>query len=161
MDAAELDAFIDQAKALTCSRNAEASARFGLGSHARYDLDLAERTLAFRDDKGAIFVTARIVPIGSLAPAAGTWLWSWENDSIPKNASADMNAVRRFGETRDIAALQRTFSPCDEALAWALSAIALKLLDGEAIYRIEQNANSLFLLLFDVSARKTVEFPEN
>ena len=150
MDGAELDRFIDDAKSLTKTRNAQAAREFGLGGHARYQLDLATRTLTFFDASDAPAVTARIVPVGSLAGAAQSWLWSWENGSIPQQASKAMQAIRSFGKKHNIAALERTFSPCDDALAWALAAISLKLLDAQATYRIDQAKTQLFLLLFDL-----------
>jgi len=150
MDAAELDRFIDEAKSLTKTRNAQAEGEFGLGGHARYHLDLEARTLAFFDASDAPVVTARIVPVGSLSQASQSWLWSWENESIPEQASKAMQTVRQFGEKHDIAALEGTFSPCDDALAWALAAISLKLLDAQGVYRIDQAKTLLFLLLFDL-----------
>lgn len=153
MDAAELDAFIDEATALTRERNAEVARDYGLGTHARYDLDLSAGRLTFRGPEGEDVVTARVVAVGSWAEEAGSWLWSWENDSIPRDESADMQAVRVFGATHDVAALRGSFSPCDEALAWALAAISLKLLDARAVYRVPQAKNLLFLLLFDLERK--------
>jgi uncharacterized protein DUF6882 len=150
MDTAELDQLIDEAKALAKKRNEVAQQEFGLGGYARYDLDLRSRLLRFFDANDRQAVNARTVPVGSLAPGSKSWLWSWENESIPSEASEPMLAVTHFGEKNKVAALKHTFSPCDEALAWALAAISLKLLDAQAIYRIAQTENQLFLLLFDL-----------
>lgn len=150
MDGAKLDRFIDDAKSLTQTRNAQATRKFGLGSHARYHLDLASHTLTFFDPSDAPAMATRIVPVGSLANASHSWLWSWENESIPQQASKAMLAIRSFGKEHDIAALERGFSPCDDALAWALAAISLKLLGAQGTYRIDQARTQLFLLLFDL-----------
>jgi hypothetical protein len=150
MDAAELDAFAEEANSLTKSRNAEAARTFGLGSHARFDLDLKARRLSFLDAGGAPMVTSRVVPVGSWARTSQSWLWSWDNDSIPHAASDEMAAVRKFGEVHDVAALRQSLESCDEPLAWALAAISLKLLDAQGVYRIEQDRTFLFLLLFDL-----------
>jgi hypothetical protein len=150
METAELDRFIDDAKELTKARNARAARDFGLGGHARYHLDLVTQTLMFFDASDSAAVTARIVAVGSLAHASQSWLWSWENESIPAQAAQPMQAVRHFGEKHDIAALGQTFSPCDEPLAWALAAIACKLLDAQGVYRVDQEKTQLFLLLFDL-----------
>jgi hypothetical protein len=150
MDTAELDAFAEEANALAKSRNAQAASKFGLGSHARYDLDLEERRLSFLDAGGARVVTARVVPVGSWARGSHSWLWSWENNSIPHAASDAMAVVRKFGEAHDVAALRQSLESCDESLAWALAAISLKLLDAQCVYRIEQPRTFLFLLLFDL-----------
>jgi hypothetical protein len=146
----ELDRFIDEAKTLTKARNADASREYGLGGHARYQLDLAAGTLTFLSEQDEPATTARIVPVGSLAPASQSWLWAWENASIPREISAAMQAVRTFGEEHDVAALRHNFAPCEESLAWALAAISLKLLNAEAVYRVEQEKTLLFLLLFEL-----------
>ena len=150
MEDADLDRFIDEAKSLTRERNAQAETEFGLGRHARYQLDLETRTLTFFDASDAPVVTARIVPVGSVVHSSRSWLWSWENESIPKEASEPMRAVAAFGREHGIPALERNFSPCDDSLAWALAAISLRLLDAEGIYRVGQTKTQLFLLLFDL-----------
>lgn len=150
MEEAELDRFIDDAKKLTKSRNDDATREFGLGSHARYQLDLAVGTLTFFNEGDGPAARARVVPVGSLAPASQSWLWAWENASIPAETSRAMQAVRAFGKEHDVAALQQNFTPCDEALAWALAAISLKLLGADAVYRIDQEKSQLFLLLCDL-----------
>lgn len=150
MDDVELDRFIEEAKSLTKSRIADAARQFGLGGHARFQLDLEAGTLAFFNKSDEPAAMARIVPVGSLATASQSWLWSWENQSIPTAISAALEAVVHFGKEHDVAALQQNFAPCDEALAWALAAISLRLLDAEAVYRIEQEGSKLFLLLYDL-----------
>jgi hypothetical protein len=150
MDTAELDQFIGDAKAMTEARNAEAARQFRLGGYPRYELDLETQALIFFNSDDRPTVASRAIPVGTLAKESKSWLWSWENESIPKEISAPMNEVRSFGAKHDIDALQQTFSPCDEALAWALAAVSLKLLDAQTVYRIDQSKTQLFLLLFDL-----------
>ena len=150
MEDADLDRFIDVAKSLTRERNARAEKEFGLGHHGRYHLDLETRTLTFLDPNGTPVVTARAVPAGSVAHSSQSWLWSWENESIPKEASEPMHAVRAFGSEHGIPALEENFSPCEDSVAWALAAISLKLLDAQSVYRIDQLKTHLFLLMFDL-----------
>lgn len=157
MEDADLDRLIDEAKSLTRERNAQAESEFGLGHHARYHLDLETRTLTFFDANDAPVVTARAVPLGSVAQSSRSWLWSWENESIPKQASEPMRAVSEFGRKHGIPALERNFSPCDDSLSWALAAISLKLLDAQSVYRINQNKSHLFLLLFDIKSIKSAD----
>lgn len=152
MESADLDRFIDEATSLTAERNAQAERAFGLGHHARYHLDLETRTLTFFDANDAPVVTSRAVPVGSLARPSQSWLWSWENESMPKDATEAMLAVAHFGRENGIPALERNFSPCGDSLAGALAAISLKLLDAQGVYRIEQTKTRLFLLLFDLKS---------
>ena len=150
MDAAALDSLITESKSVTQLRNDLAKRDFGLGSHARYQLDLELRIVTFFDTSDKAEVIAKIVPVGSLSLTAHSWLWSWENETIPGEASQPMLQVRSFGEAHDIPPLTQTFTPCDDALAWALAAISLKLLDAAGVYRIGQAKTGLYLLLFDL-----------
>ena len=147
MNNKELDDYIDVAKALTRSRIAKAQQDFGLGSFSQFNLDLEAGSIFFKGADGAAKLQAHVIPIGSWAKSTQSWLWSWENESIPKEISAPLALVKQFGFAQDVPTLQETFSPCDEALAWALASISLKVLDAECIYRIDQGKNLLFLLL--------------
>lgn len=150
MNAKKIDEYIALATALTKSRILDAENSFGLGSNFDFDLDLLNSKIVFSNAKGQANCTASVIPIGSWAKLAQTWLWSWENESIPKQVSAPMEPVKLFGDQHEISALQHTFSPCDEAMAWALASISLKILDAQCVYRVDRGKNLLFLLLNDI-----------
>ena len=154
MDGIELDNYIQRAKDLAQSRITKAQHEFGLGNHANFDLNLERCTITFSGLSHRIKATASVIPIGSWAKGAQTWLWSWENESIPKQVSAPMGPVKLFGDQHEISALQHTFSPCDEAMAWALASISLKILDAQCVYRVDRGKNLLFLLLNELKLAK-------
>lgn len=147
----EIDIYIGQATTLTKERISAAERDFGLGSHARFDLDLNNQKIVFKNADGRVVCSASVIPIGSWAKKAESWLWSWENDSIPKTISIPVKAISEFGAQNEIPALEETFSPCDEALAWSLASIALKILNAQSVYRVDQGKNLLFLLLNEIA----------
>jgi hypothetical protein len=150
MNSKELDEYIESAKALTRERIAKAQKKFGLGSFAQFNLDLEQGAIFFKEADGTVKVIASVVPIGSWAKTPQSWLWSLENESIPAGISAPLEPVKLFGAKHDAPALQHAFSPCDEALAWALSSVSLKILDAQCVYRVDQGKNLLFLLLNNI-----------
>jgi hypothetical protein len=130
-----------------------AKACFGLGSYRRYDIDLPTAKIRFFDEDGVEKISADIQVAGSWSQLSDSWLWAWDNESVPKAASIRMQKVREFGEKEDIETVKASFEPCDEGEAWSMASIAAQILDAECIYRAERPKNHLFLLLFSI--RKT------
>lgn len=138
------------AREQTRQRMADARLRFGLGTHARYQIDLPTATIRFFDQAGAEQVIAHLQVAGSWSPASESWLWGWENDSVPQAARATVQAVRERGEKEKLAPLQAGFSDCDEGGAWSMASIAADIVDAECVYRASGPKSQLFLLLTDI-----------
>src|SRR5579863_4634799 len=86
-----------------------------------YDFDRG--TLTFMDKNKAPRVVASIRVVGTTSKAAGTWLWSWANESIPREMSEAMSRVRSFGEREMLAELTTAESTDHEHLGWEMTAI--------------------------------------
>ncbi len=104
----------------------------------------------FSTAAGEPSVRASVIPAGSWSRKSQSWLWSWDNASIPPDVSAPARAVKAFGERNAIGPLTGAFSPCSEELAWAVAALALKILDAACLYRVPQSNTDLFVLLNDI-----------
>ncbi len=150
MDQQEYEAWVERARAFTTQRMSEARARFGLGSYKRYELDLATAEIRFHDDAGACRLRAEIRVAGSWSSASQSWMWGWENDSVPDEAVAGMSAVAEAGERLGVEKLQRLFGDCDEAEAWSMASLACEILDAESVYRVPGKSSLLFLLLMNI-----------
>ena len=151
MNAAEFDKWATAAREKTRQRMADAQQRFGLGTHARYEIDLPTATVNFFDTAGVEQARARLQVAGSWSPSAESWLWGWENDSVPEAAASRMHAVRERGAKEDLAQLQAGFSGCDEGEAWTMASLASDIVDAECVYRASGPKSQLFLLLFSIS----------
>jgi hypothetical protein len=125
-----------------------AKQKYGLGTYSRYELDLAKATIRFLDDKGADRIRASIQVAGTWSP--DVWLWSWDNDSVPKAAKKQLVKVQEFGEQHEFEHLMGSFDRCEEAEAWTLTAIAAQILNAECLYRAPAKSSLVFLLLFDI-----------
>ncbi|WP_457353952.1 DUF6882 domain-containing protein [Roseateles sp. P5_D6] len=146
----DYERWVGAARAQARERMAGAGQRFGLGRFARFEIDLPGTTIRFFDAADVEQIHARLQVAGSWAPAARTWLWGWENDSVPQTASALMSAVRERGECDGVEPLQGAFGECDEGEAWTMASLAADILDAESVYRAGGDTNRLFLLLFDI-----------
>jgi hypothetical protein len=127
-------------------------ASYALGSHARYDLDLERGTMRFSDAGGAVRVTATIQVAGTWFPSSNEWLWGWDNDALPIVSREQLTVVRELGVGEDLYMLSSSFGSCRDIEAWAMTALAGKLLDCEGFYRAPTDSAQLFLLLFSLRA---------
>jgi hypothetical protein len=150
MNRNEYEKWVETARRLTQERMDAAQKRFGLGGHARYEIDLSKAVIRFLGADGAVQVEADLQVAGSWSPASESWLWGWENQSVPEAASSRVKAVRERGLADDLPQLREAVSPCDEGEAWSLASIAAQILDAECVYRSPGQKSHLFLLLFSL-----------
>ncbi len=134
MDAEQFSTFRHSAVHDLMRLNDRCEEEFLISSWPRWDYDLDCGTLTFSRD-GVPKVVASIEVVGTTSVAAGTWLWSWANDSLPTGVTTAMNKVRAFGETENIVALTEPIQPDDEYLGCGLTAIAAKVLGAKGAYR--------------------------
>jgi hypothetical protein len=74
---------------------------FKIGDYKRWNYDLDKATLIFSND-GVPKVVAEIQAAGSIANKSKSWLWSWDNESLPGHVTNSMLAVREFGEKHNL-----------------------------------------------------------
>jgi len=150
MDTAKYEKLITEARKRTNDKIEAAKRKYGLGTYSRYQIDLSTATIRFLDDTAAERIRADIQAAGSWSPESETWLWAWDNDSIPEGAKARLAHVREFGEKHDFEPLMGSFDRCDEGGAWSMASVAADLLNAECVYRAPGPKSRLFLLLFNV-----------
>ena len=150
MSPAASQAWFAQAREQARDAIAHAQARFGLGTHARYAVDLAEGTIRFFDAADVERVRADVEFAGSWSPSSQSWLWGWENASMPATVTARLEAVRAFGEHHGVDELRASVVEGDADVAWTMAAAALRLLDAQAIYRAAGARSEAFLLMFAI-----------
>jgi hypothetical protein len=134
-----------------CRQKLEDTKReFGLGTYDRYDLDLQRAVIRFSDAAGTARVEADIEVAGTWAAGRRTWVWGWDNESIPEISRKRMNEVRTFGIREQIAMVGESFAPCGEVEAWGMTALAGHLLNCHGFYRSPGKSSDAFLLLFSL-----------
>jgi hypothetical protein len=107
-----------------------------LGDHPRWWFNQETEKLQFLDGSGNVVVEADVIDIGSYSPNSNTWKWAWGNDSVlpalrekalPLKELEEITGFSLFGA-------EQTFE-ADEAMAWELTALAVKHLQAPGCYR--------------------------
>lgn len=112
---------------------AQAHQSWGLGSADRWNLDQRTGVISWTfPDKVA---TAPAQIISSYNPSAGSWLWSWANQSILPGMSRAAHAVRDWGTANGVAALTDPKVDVDDETAASLAALAVRITRATGFYR--------------------------
>jgi hypothetical protein len=112
----------------------EAQTGWGLGTFESWSLDQDEGDLVFSNSDGTT-ATCQAQIIGSYDTESKTWLWAWGNPSIVDKLKADSLKVKAYGETNHIEKLTTAEWSGDQADAWAMTALAVKLCGSQGAYR--------------------------
>lgn len=115
-------------------RNQQLVERYGFGSYDRWDIDQTVGELIF-SDAGVTKLACSISILGSYSAVSGTWMWGWANPSLLEPLTRDTLAVRNYGEQNQIQDLVVEKTPTTDGEAWALSALACRILNGLGLYR--------------------------
>ena len=150
MNTDDYNAWADAARRRTEQKTEVAQRDFGLGTYARYETDLAAATIRFFDANDVEQARADIQVAGSWSPNSETWMWGWENESVPDAATTRLGAVRDAGQARGVDALLAHVQDCDEYGAWALASLAADIVGAQCLYRTGGARNQSFLLLFNL-----------
>jgi hypothetical protein len=146
----EVDILLEKARTTIKEKNFIAEKKFGLGTYFRYDFNLESEKIQFSNKSGKTKVTAHLTAIGSFSETSESWMWAFENQSLPQMESALAIAMRDLATETGVDAFGAGFSPCDAALAWSLASVAAEKLQAEAVYRVDNGKSLLFLALNDI-----------
>jgi hypothetical protein len=139
-----------EAVALMQARNQAFLAEFALaGLPYRWDLDWAQ--IAFTGEGHA--TVADICLIGSVSAHAGTFLWAWANQAIPRAAQARLHEVRAFGETHALTLLLTAEWPASRAEGLEMLAVAGRVLDAQGVFVDADGDRTFFFTLHGFRTR--------
>jgi len=88
----------------------------------------------------------KYVDIGSFSTTTNTWNWSWNNASTPALVRKGLKRVKEFGELNNFEQLTVGLIDGDQYTGWAMTAIAVKLLNAIGSYRIPQEHLFIYFL---------------
>lgn len=129
--------------------NEKCKTEFRITTWPRWDYDLDAGTLTF-SDAGLPKVIATIQVVGTTSQSSNTWLWSWDNESLPECVKSRIREVRAFGLEKGVPQLTEASLPDDEYLGWAMTAIAARLLDAKGAYRCPREGGFTYVIYMDV-----------
>lgn len=126
----------------------KATTAFHIGSWhmdtATWAVDLDIGRISFVTKTGTN-VHAPVQVIGTRLKSDRTWLWAWDNPSIPSACAADARRVRAFGTRQGIAALTDAKIDASEADAWKYTALAAHLAAANGAYRGVAGKTEVFM----------------
>ncbi len=112
---------------------AQAHQTWGLGTADRWGLDQRTGVISWTFPHGWASAPAQI--IASYNPSAGSWLWSWANQSILPGLARDSHAVREWGAANGVAVLTQPKVDADDETAASLAALAVRITRATGFYR--------------------------
>jgi hypothetical protein len=150
MNKDQFNLLISEARKSTKEKIEKLQTEFGIGSYERYKIDLQSSEIRFFDGEGTEKVLANLQFAGSWSPNSESWLWAWDNESVPPIAWEKMMKVQEFGKKNHLETVESSFEPCDEGEAWSMASIAAQILDAQCVYRVAGSKNIAFFLLFSI-----------
>jgi hypothetical protein len=130
---------------LMSQRTRDLIARHELGADTDYHWNIESATMTIGPLK------LRLVVVGTVSTAEDSFVWSWANETIPKQAKLGIEKVGDFGEENDLKLLTEPMHGGGKATGEECLAVAARILDASAIW-IDTTAHGyIFLALFETA----------
>jgi hypothetical protein len=150
MTDAEFDALVDESLAYMHRVIEECNREWDFHSYQRFDIDLDRRVLVFSDGPRPP-IECDIQVVGVYMTNRDFWRWSWDNPSLEPALRTELEKVRAFGEANGVREITLGGWPAqDEEAAWAMTALAAKLVGAKSVYRAPDEPRHVFLLVTGV-----------
>lgn len=126
---------------------------WGIGHIARWDADLESGQLVFTLDDGTT-ATAPMQIVGTYDTENGTFLWAWDNPSLPERLKSAAELARKWGEENDQQFYSSPGIKCPEEQAWEFAAVTTRLAGANGAYRGPSGATHIFMTFGEVTLSK-------
>jgi hypothetical protein len=131
---------------------------YHINSYEHWFYDHGIGAFHFRSDDGRNLYF-KYVDVGSYSTKTNSWLWSWDNNSVPKRVTIGIEKVRAFGEAKGFSELSQSYiTEADEYTGWALASITAKLLSAIGLYRIPQDHLFSFFVFTNELTQEEYDF---
>jgi hypothetical protein len=128
----ELDTLLLQGRDLIDRTTQEHADRWGLGTAKRWALDQGEGRIVWSFDDHVVSAPVQI--LGSWNGRVGSFVWSWDNDTIKDSLCETAEVVRAFGLENQVAALHSSPLRLDEEQVRDLIALAFRVGGCSGLY---------------------------
>lgn len=123
---------VNAALAMMHERTKHDSEEFDIGS-GRWEIDASKGIITFQHDEKKAVATIQV--IGTRNPVDQTWLWAWNNPSVPDHLLVHAQVIREYGAQHKLHTLTMPMFECSVAVCWELMALAFDLNDVGCVYR--------------------------
>ena len=117
-----------------------------------WSVDLAECVIRF--DCGNRLLSSPVQIVGTYDETDGSFLWGWDNPSVPVEVTKAALLAKRFGEKHGIADFSNPMVKCPPDQSWIFLAVALYLYGGQAAFEGRMPPQRIFFALDEVSIQK-------
>jgi hypothetical protein len=128
------DEFVGECVEELRNKHDKLEAEYAFSKLVGWAYERAGKQITFFKD-GAPSLVAEYELIGSLSMTSKTWLWAWANPTNYPEVISRIKAVAVFGKDRGFPHLTVPKWPAEESRAWAVSAIAARILNAQAVFR--------------------------
>ena len=73
--------------------------------------------------------------VGTSNSEDSSFLWGWDHPSVPAELAEHAQLALAFGKAHGLEAYTHRQVPCDDALAWEFTAVAMRLGEASGSYR--------------------------
>lgn len=134
-----------EAVTMMSQRTRDLIARHKLGADTDYHWSIEDATMTLGPLK------LRLVVVGTASEPEDTFIWSWANETIPKNAKAGIEKVGDFGFENRLKLLTEPLHKGGKATGENCLGIAGRILDASAIWIDKTEHGWIFLALFETA----------
>jgi hypothetical protein len=144
----ELQQLIVESHVEALSKQQRTAEQWGIGTADRWSADLAAGTLSFEFPDRV--VGGRVQLLGSYAITAGTWLWGWANESVPKSVAVASLKVKEIATRPGLQMLQDAKLQIPAEFADDLANVAVEVAGLDGWYRAPSSTNYVYLGFSDL-----------
>jgi hypothetical protein len=142
----ELAALFDTALEALREKQSALEGDTPFSSYGRFVVDLQEGVLTFFD-KEAPKVEARILPVGTHAPAQRSFKWSWANQGLPVAVREMASRLKQLQGLTGLDIFSQEVVACDESRVLELVAMAAQHLSALGVYRMANGPIRVYVLI--------------
>ncbi|WP_143742496.1 DUF6882 domain-containing protein [Roseateles chitinivorans] len=135
-------------------RTAEDGEAWGLGSEKNWTLDLSAGRLNFSFADGRN-MSGQIQVLGTFNKKDGSFLWAWDNPSIPNALRLSAMAIRDWAEANGEQELTHSKIRVDETRIWAWLGFSARESGADGGYRVNSNGMDIYLIYRGITALRT------
>lgn len=146
MSTQSFEEFVESAFACIQEKQDEFMSKYAIDDYESWYYDQEIGVLTFSNgDEDEIYFEFQC--IGSFAPEAETWLWSWANKNTYPNVKGASYNIREFGEQNGYEKLTTASWEAEEYDGWEMVAVANAVLNPIGFYRIPTEGILLFTII--------------
>ena len=135
-------------------RTAEDGEAWGIGSEKNWTLDLSAGRLNFSFADGRN-MSGQIQVLGTFNKKDGSFLWAWDNPSIPNALRLSAMAIRDWAEANGEQELTQPKIHVDETRIWAWLGFSARESGADGGYRVNSNGTDIYLTYRGITALRT------